>query len=158
PLLAHHYAEAVRPDDVDIAWSQEETGEVTQLQEKAVTWLHRAAEAAIARYEIDDALSLLERAVALEPDPAEQGNLWRRIGRAHALKYDGDAFMAAMQTALELADDARQQAETYAELAFEGAMRSGMWKRRPERTLMDEWTSQALAGVSHGSPAHVKAL
>src|SRR5205807_4935349 len=79
-------------------------------------------------------------------------------GRAYALKYDGDAFMAAMQTALDLADDAGQRAETYAELAFEGAMRSGMWKRRPERTLMDEWTSQALAGVRHGSPAHVKAL
>src|SRR2546421_1273371 len=47
---------------------------------------------------------------------------------------------------LDLADDAGQRAETYAELAFEGAMRSGMWKRRPERTLMDEWTSQALAG------------
>jgi hypothetical protein len=157
PLLAHHFAEAVRPEDADVAWPDEDE-ELERLRAKAVVWLGRAADGAISRYEIDDALSLLKRAVALEPDPGEQGNLWRRIGRAQALKYDGDAFMEAMQTALALADDTEQRAETYAELAFEGAVRSGMWKRRPEHALMDEWTSQALAGVRYGSPTHVKAL
>ncbi len=40
---------------------------------KAVTWLRKAADLAIGRYEIDDGISLLRRAVELEPDRAEPG-------------------------------------------------------------------------------------
>src|SRR6266576_679865 len=50
PLLAHHYAEAVRPEDVDVAWPEGGT-ELEGLRAKAVEWLDRAAEGAIARYE-----------------------------------------------------------------------------------------------------------
>jgi class 3 adenylate cyclase len=157
PLLAHHYAEAVRPEDLDVVWPAA-GAEVERLQAKAILWLGRAADAAISRYEIDDALVLLQRALALESDPAEIPRLWRRIGRAHALKYDGDAFMEAMQKALEFCHDRRECAEAYADLAFEAASRSGMWKRRPARDRMDEWTTRALAGVEQGSAAHVKAL
>src|SRR5207245_2953301 len=57
-----------------------------------------------------------------------------------------------------LTDDPRQRGETYAEIAFHGSMRSGMWRRRPTRELMDEWTTRAISGVEHGSPAYVKAL
>jgi class 3 adenylate cyclase len=157
PLLAHHYAEAVRPEDVDVAWT-DAADELAALQTKARMWLERAAEGAISRYELADAVSLLERALALTPEPLEQTRLWRRLGRAHALNYDGDSFMQAMQRALRLCTDPRECAETYAELAFEAAGRSGMWKRRPERQLMEDWTSRALAGVEHGSEAQVKAL
>jgi class 3 adenylate cyclase len=157
PLLAHHYAEAVRPEDADVAWPGD-AAELERLREKALAWLERAGEGAISRYELRDARVLFERALALEPERATEARLWRRIGRTHALNYDGDAFMNAMQTALELAPDSRQRAETYAELAFEGGMRSGMWRRRPTLELMDTWTSKALAEVPHGSAAHVKAL
>ena len=157
PLLAHHYAEAVRPEDVDVAWP-DAGPELERLRAKAISWLSRAADAAISRYEIDDALGLLHRARALESDQAETARLWRRVGRAYALKYDGDAFMEAMQTALKVCSDPRECAEAYADLAFEAASRSGMWKRRPGRDVMDEWTSRALANVEHGSAAHVKAL
>jgi class 3 adenylate cyclase/tetratricopeptide (TPR) repeat protein len=156
-LLAHHYAEAVRPEDADIVWPGEEA-DLERLRAKALDWLERAAEGAMTRYELADAVTLLERAIALQPDRAGQARLWRRIGRAHALNYDGDAFMAAMTTALELAADERQRAETYAELAFEGTMRSGMWKRRISREQMEEWTTHALEGVAEGSEAHVKVL
>ncbi len=157
PLLAHHYAEAVRPEDVDVAWP-DGGNELDQLREKALLWLRRAAEAAISRYELDDARTLLERALALEPDPAGQARLWRRMGRVHALNYDGDAFMETMQVALALPQEPAERAETYAELSIEGAMRSGMWKSRPAREIVDDWSSRALAGVPHGSAAHVKAL
>jgi tetratricopeptide (TPR) repeat protein len=157
PLLAHHYAEAVRPENVDVAWP-DGGDELASLRENALHWLQRAADAAISRYEIDDALALLHRAVALESDANELPRLWRRIGRAHALKYDGEAFMDAMQRALTICDDPRECAEAYADLAFEGALRSGMWRRRPASEEMSDWTSRALAGVEPGTASHVKAL
>ena len=84
PLLAHHYAEAVRPEDVDIAWPGDEA-RVDELRARAVDWLGRAAESAITRYELQDAVVLLRRALELEHDQSAQARLWRRIGRAHAL-------------------------------------------------------------------------
>ena len=154
PLLAYHYAEAVRPEDVDVAWPN--TGEELELlRTKAVTWLSRAAEAAMSRYELRDAVALLERAIPLTDDPAR---LWRRIARAHGLNYDGDALMHAFERALESTEDERERAETYAELAFESTLRSGMWRSRPSHDVMDEWTTRALAGVAPHSPEHVKAL
>jgi class 3 adenylate cyclase len=157
PLLAHHYAESVRPDDVDVAWP-DGGPELDALRAKAVLWLRRAGEGAISRYDLDDAAVLFARAVELEPDPAEQSRLLRRQGRAQALKYDGDSFMQTMESALALATDPKERAETYAELAFESAGRSGMWRRRPTRESMEEWTTRALAGVEYGTAAHVKTL
>ncbi|MFL5944524.1 MAG: AAA family ATPase [Gaiellaceae bacterium] len=154
PLLAYHYAEAVRPEDADVAWPND-GDELARLRTKAVTWLTRAAEAAMSRYDLQDAVGLLERAVPLADD---QARLWRRIARVHALNYDGDSLMHAFERALELTDDEGARAETYAELAFDGALRSGMWRRRPAMEVMDDWTSRALAGVEPRSPEHVKAL
>jgi class 3 adenylate cyclase len=153
-LLAYHYAEAVRPEDVDVAWPARRD-ELEALQTKAVLWLTRAGEAAMSRYELQDAVTLFERALPLTDDKAR---LWRRIARAHALNYDGDALMAAFERALELTTDDRELAETYAELAFESALRGGMWKRRPSEQMVDEWTSRALAHVKPRSPEHVKTL
>jgi hypothetical protein len=154
PLLAHHYAEAVRPEDVDVAWPNG-GNELETLRAKAVTWLTRAAESAMSRYELADAVALFGRAIPLS---REQGQLWRRIARAHALAYDGYSLMDAFEHALELTDDEHERAETYAELAFESTLRSGMWPRRPTPEVMDEWTSRALAGVKPRSHEHVKAL
>jgi class 3 adenylate cyclase/tetratricopeptide (TPR) repeat protein len=154
PLLAYHYAEAVRPEDVDVAWP-EGVGELQALQAKAVTWLMRAGEAAMSRYELEDAVALFERALPLTDDQARP---WRRIARAHALNYDGDALMHAFERALDLTKEDRELAETYAELAFESALRGGMWKRRPSEQTVDEWTSRALAHVKPRSAEHVKTL
>jgi class 3 adenylate cyclase len=92
PLLAHHYAEAVRPDDADLAWAGAE-GELAELRARAVTWLRRAAELAIGRFEIDEGLALLHRALDLEPGE-EGAALWREVGRANVLKFDGEAVVA----------------------------------------------------------------
>jgi predicted ATPase len=102
PLVAHHYAESIRPGDRDLVWSsgQEEEEEVS-LRNSALMWLQRAADLAVRRYEIADGLDALRRAVALEPDAGRQADLWYEIGHASALRYDGEGFVAAMEKAQE---------------------------------------------------------
>lgn len=157
PLLAHHYAEAVRPDDVDLAWADDEV-EVERLRRKAVRWLRRAAEAAISRYGIDDGIALLRRAVVLESDAAEQGRIWREIGGAYALKFDGESFIEAMEQSLALAKDPRERGDTYSELSFHTSIRSGMWKRRPAEEIVDAWIEQALELTDPDTHSRVRAL
>jgi len=154
PLLAHHYAEAVRSEDVDLAWPGEEA-ELARLQARAVHWLRRAAELAVGRYEIDEGLALLHLAAALEMDPLRQAELWEAIGHANALRFDGEAFRAAMERAIELAGPS---AERYTELALQTARRSGMWQRPPDRELVDGWIERALELAEEGSPTHARAL
>jgi class 3 adenylate cyclase len=151
-LLAHHYAEAVRPEDLDLAWSGREP-EAEELRVKALGWAKRAAELAIGRYEIDEGLTLLHRAALLEPNTAEQGRLWYEIGRTSALKYDGEGFVAAMERALELGAPA---AEVYAELGYQTMRRSGMWKTRPDRSLVSGWIEKALELGEPGSISEAK--
>jgi class 3 adenylate cyclase len=157
PLLAHHYAEAVRPENVDVAWP-DSGPDLDRARKKAVQWLRRAAEVAISRYEIDHGIVLLERATALEHDRPELARIWRDIGRAHALKFDSDAFVKAMQHSLELTDQPRESAETYADLAFQAAGRSGMWRTRVVPELVQEWSARAIADAEIGGPTYVRAL
>ena len=139
-LLAHHYAEAVRPEDVDLSWAGRDD-EVERLRAKAVSWSRRAAEAALSRYEIDEACGLLGRALELESDPARKAQLWFELGRASALKYDGETFKTALENAIELGYRAD---EAYTELAFQTVQRAGMWLRRPSRELVSGWIERAV--------------
>ena len=125
PLLAYHYAEAVRPDDLDLAWHGRDE-EVERLRRKAIAWSRRAADLAVGRYEIDEGLALLHRALELEPDPRRQADIWHAIGHANALKFDGPPFREAMEKAIELGGP---PAELYTELALQAVRRRGMWIR-----------------------------
>ena len=156
-LLAHHYAAAVDPEHADLAWTRDEA-EWERLRTRALSWLRRAAELAWRRYDLDDAVALLHRAVALEPDAAAQAATWREIGHTSALRYDGEAFVAAMERSLETCTDRAVCAESYAELALQTSVRSSMWKRRPADDLVEGWIGQALALSEPESPARVKAL
>jgi class 3 adenylate cyclase len=155
-LLAHHYAEAVRKDDADLAWAGNEE-RFAELRSRALDWLHRASELAIGRFEIDDGLALLQRALDLEPDEAERVELWREVGRANMLKLDGEAFWTAMLNSLE-GSDPTAAADTYSELAFQTATRAAMWKRRPDAELIARWVERALELAKPESPARAKAL
>ena len=157
PILAHHYAEAVRPEDADLAWSGREQ-ELDEIKERAVAWLGRAAKLAIGRMEIDDAVGLLHRALELEKDPSRRASLWREVGRASVLKFDGEAFWTAMQQALGLTTDPAESADLYAELAFQTAERRGMWMRRPSNELIEGWIAHALELAAPGSRERAKAL
>lgn len=157
PILAHHYAEAVRPEDADLAWSGRDQ-ELAELKANAVAWLGRAAELAIGRMEIEDALALLKRALQLEADPARLAALWRAVGRASILKFDGESFWTAMQEALALTTDPADSADLYAELAVQTATRRGMWMRRPATELIEAWIKSALELARPGSRERAKAL
>ena len=153
-LLAYHYAAAVAPEDLDLAWSGREE-EAAGLRAKAVLWSRRAAELAIGRYEIDEGIALLHRAFSFESDPAEQAGIWQHIGQACALKYDGEGFFQAMQKALEIGGPS---ADIYADLALQTVTRAGMWVQQPDFALIDGWAQQALELAEEGSLTQGHAL
>ena len=124
-LLAHHYAEAVRPEDVDLAWAGADS-ELEELRGKALHWLERAATLAVGRYEIDDGVTLYQRALELVDDRQVQTRIWHALGRAYAFKFDGLRFWDAMQKAIDLCDDETLRADLYADLALQTAGRIGM--------------------------------
>jgi class 3 adenylate cyclase len=155
--LAHHYAEAARPEDVDLAWPEEED-EVRRLQGQAVSWLRRAALLAAGRYEMREAVALLDRAVELEVDPRARRRIWEEIAHANVLYFDGKAFAGAMDEAIALAEGDGELAGLYAELAFQTMVRAGMWGTPPPSDLVAGWISSALALAPPDSPARAKAL
>jgi class 3 adenylate cyclase len=160
PLMAHHYAEAVSPEAYNLAWSGDPQ-EGQRLRDEAATWLRRAAELGIARYEIDDALALLERALMLIRNEAEQAEVWRTIGRARALKHDGDGFWTAMRRAIDATNEATDPhavGQMYAALALQTALRPAMWKRSPDRELVDGWIEQAVKLAPADTRARAEAL
>ncbi len=156
-LLAHHYAEAARPEVADLAWAGADD-ELEQVREKAVHWLRRAGKLAVDRYEIDEALELFHRALGLSPSSETAAELWLAIGNASALKYDGAAFGTAMERALELSDDPTTQAKTYSDLVFQNAIRVGMWKQQPDPETVEGWLEHALALTKEDTPERARAL
>ena len=156
-ILAHHYAEAASPRDADLAWAGE-ADRLRELQQRAIEWLRRAGELAIGRYEIEEGLALLTKAVELGPDRATESAIWHEIGRAYALKYDGEPFWAAMLKAIELSDDPAASADIYSDLARETVLRVGMWRQAPDPELIEEWIGRALELAPEDGPTRVKAL
>jgi len=152
--LAHHYAEAVDPEIAELAW-RDRDDEVTRLSASALRWLDRAAELALARFDLEDALALLGRATELTPDDPE---LWHAIGHVNALKFDGVAFWESMLKAVELTSDPAKLGELYAELAFESMERGAMWKVSPDWAVVESWITQALELAPPASPAHAHVL
>jgi hypothetical protein len=61
-------------------------------------------------------------------------------------------------SAIALSPDDLTTAELYAELSFETAMRAGMWRKRPERELVDGWIDRALALAEPDGPSRARAL
>jgi hypothetical protein len=106
----------VRPEDVDLAWARDRE-EVARLRHKAVDWLRRAADAGVARYELDEGLELLYRALDLADDRRAQASLWHAIGKAHAYKFDAEPFWRTMEKAIELCDDEELTGDLYSDLA-----------------------------------------
>jgi len=153
-VLAHHYSEAVDPGIAELAWRDREE-ELGQLTAEALRWLRRAADLSLARFDLDDALLQLHRAVELAPGESE---LWHAIGRVNALRFDGEAMWPAMQKAIELTAGREALAELYAELTFESVMRGGMWKRPLDHGLVESWLARALELADAGSAAHARAL
>jgi len=156
-LLAYHYSEAVKPEDVDLVWV-DAAEELERLRGRAVHWLRRAGELARGRHEMDEAVELFTRATELVDDEHERALLWREIGHAQALRYDGEAFWAAMNRSLDGPLDPEERAETYSLLALQTSLRSGMWRVRPDRGQIEDWVDRALELAPERSVAHTQAL
>jgi class 3 adenylate cyclase len=156
-VLAHHYAEAARQEDTDLAWADDNV-ERERVGAKAVAWLRRAAELAVSRYEIDDGIELLRQAIELECDTDARCTLWRSLAHANALKFDGEAFWTAMEAALEVAGDDRTRAEISSRLAIESYVRAGMWTKTPALERVDGWITRALELSQPGTASRAQAL
>src|SRR5437899_8130291 len=78
-LLAYHYAEAAQPDVADLAWG-DNPADADRLRQAAVTWLRKAGELAVNRYDIDEGIALLERALSYAEDAKTASALLREIG------------------------------------------------------------------------------
>jgi len=123
-----------------------------------VHWLTRAGRLARGRHETEEAVELYTRAVELSDDEHEKALLWRAIGEAHALRYDGEGMRTALLRALDGPLDHAERADTYAFLAFQSSIRSAMWSIRLNMELIDEWAAEALALADPGSEARARAL
>jgi class 3 adenylate cyclase len=157
PLLAHHYAEAVRPEDADLAWASA-PDELESLRQHAVAWLRRAADLALGRYEIPETLALLDRALALAGDDRTKIEILQRVARAHEFNYDMEPFHRALEEALALAPEREVAADIYADLAHYGHGRAYMWKEPPPAELSERWLATAQELAEPGSEARGFAL
>jgi DNA-binding SARP family transcriptional activator len=154
PLLAHHYAEAVRREDLDLTWPDEEQ-RAEKLRVKALTWLERASELAAGRYALDEQIGLLERAVELEPSEVRRGQLWQAIARAHLLRYDQAGFRSALLAAIDASVGVEDAADLTSRLAFWDAFR---WNHAEDRALIEACIEKALALAGENSAARARAL
>jgi class 3 adenylate cyclase len=157
PLLAHHYGESVRPEEADLVWMDAED-ELERMREKAVAWLRRTAELAAGRYEIREALALLDQALALEADDQAKIAILRKAGEVHILNYDAEGFRRAMEEALALEPVREVAADVYAKLALYGRGRAYMWKEPPPAELGERWLTIALELAKPGTEARAEAL
>ena len=153
-LLAHHYAEAVRPEDLDLAWcGREEQAE--RLRGKAIGVVPAGRGAGYRP--VRDRRG---------PGAARPGHQPRkppaRAGRD--LAADRSGLCPQVQRRPFLAGDAagagpcRPSAEVYADLALQSVMRAGMWVQEPDWTLVDGWIQQALELAGESSLAKANAF
>ena len=157
PLLAYHYSMAANPVEADLVWAGDADG-LARVRERAVHWLWRAGRLARGRHEMEEAVELYTRAVGLCDDDYEQALLWRAIGEAQALRYDGEGMRRALLRAAEGPLDDDERADAYAYLAFQSSIRSAMWSIRLNMDLIEEWASKALELAADGSEARARAL
>ena len=156
-LLAYHYSEAANPEDADLVWGGDQA-ELERVRSRAVQWLSRAGELAKRRSEFDESIELFSRAVELCGDEHERALLWREVGLASALRFDGDMFWSAMEKSLQGPLDDAERAEVYSLLAFQTSNRSGMWGVKTVPEFVNRWAHHALELASPESDARVRAL
>jgi len=157
PVLAHHYAEAVRAESLDLVWS--DAGDrYTELRASAIRWLRRTAELAAGRYEVGEALALLSRELELEPDGGRKIMILQEIARVQILRYDAQGMRAALEEALELEPEPAVAGAIYAQLAYYALSRGYMWKAPPQRELAERWLVKAVELSDPNTAARAWAL
>jgi class 3 adenylate cyclase len=157
PLVAYHYAEAANPAEADLVW-EGEPRELARVRASAAHWLSRAGELARGRYEVEEAVELFLQAVELCDDDYGRALLWRSVGEAQALRYDGEGMRTALLRALDGPLDHDERADAYAFLAFQSSIRSAMWSIRLNMELIEGWAAEALRLTPGRNETRARAL
>ena len=156
-VLAQHLIEAARLDRADLAW-KDEPERLATLRARAAAWSRRAAELAVGRYELAQALELLDRALELADDPAARIEILRETARVRMLGYDPDGFREALEAALALDPPRPIAAAIYGRLAQYGAGRAYMWRTPPSDQDAHRWLRAALELAGADTRARADAL
>ncbi|HET7678259.1 MAG TPA: adenylate/guanylate cyclase domain-containing protein [Candidatus Limnocylindrales bacterium] len=157
PILAHHYEQSVRDDYASLAWA-DDPDELDRLRARALHWLRLAARRAAARYEMDAAAAMYERAIELAPDDPTRFELWRALSEVHSLRYDTRGFVRASEQAIELAPDAGTVTSLFGELALRSCTAWLAWNPPLPRSRVEDWIERALAGSGPHSRERAMAL
>ena len=100
---------------------------------------------------------LLHRALSLQPDEEAEARVWQAVGKANALKFDGEAF----DRDAELAQGLLEQGDLCRHLQRAGFPDGDPFidvAERPDRELVAGWIEQALELSEPGSDSRAKAL
>ena len=94
---------------------------------------------------MEEAVELFTRAVDLSDDEYEKALLWRAIGEAQALRYDGEGMRLALLRAVDGPLSDAERADVYAFLAFQSAYLKTHW---PQHFYAAALTVEARGGNS----------
>ena len=149
--LAYHYAEAIDPEIADLAWRDHDQ-DAARPRASALRWLRRAAELALARFDLDDALGLLERAAELTPDNPD------------CYRIRSPASTPSSSTARPSGSRCRRHSSspptslsavssTPSCPGFESTMRGAMWKVAPgDWAIVSGWIGGGARALPAGQP------
>jgi class 3 adenylate cyclase/tetratricopeptide (TPR) repeat protein len=138
-LVAHHYEQAARPEDVDLAWP-DDPARREEVRSKAVATLLEAGEAARTRFAIDQAIGFAERALALSPTDGER---LQALGLQARAGHAGVRVVQALPWYLEALDLAERIGDREA-LHRLSAHATLMWSRYGGAFPNEDWKPQAV--------------
>ena len=155
PLLAYHYAEAVRPEDLDLAWPghDEEVERLRAQGDRLVAPSRRPGDRPLR--DRRRACPCCTGRSSWSRIPGSRRSSGTRSATPTPSSSTGRRSGTAMEKAIELGGP---PAELYTELALQSVRRRGMWIRRHDPELVDGWVERALELSPEGSPTHPRAL
>jgi class 3 adenylate cyclase len=146
-LIAHHYLNAVRGEDADLAWLDDPDGREA-IRGKAVTWLLAGGAVARRQFALARAVELHTAALELAASDAERLDAHEQLGRDHDVAYHGEDTLAEYQAALEIArrDPAAKPrvARLARRVASLVAIRGGAFHERPDLNTVEAVVAEGL--------------
>jgi hypothetical protein len=146
-LVAYHYAAAAEGWDAVDA----EPGAAERVRDKAYRSLTEAGTGARRRYAIAKALELHHRALDHSASVDDRAAAMEAIGDDHEVLFDGDAAVAAWQTAIAMLRPEPSRSDRRAELCLKVAQmtvaRWGGFRVPPDPALADRVIDEGLAAV-----------
>lgn len=149
-LIAHHYLDAIRGEDADLAWLTDPDGREV-IRRKAVTWLLAGGTVARRQFALARAVELHRAALDLAASDTERLDAHEQLGRDHDVAYHGEDTLAEYQAALEIArrDPAAKPrvARLARRVASLVANRGGSFHERPDLAAVQALLAEGLEAV-----------